>query len=250
MNLNKLINYLELVLNNKNFQDYSLNGLQVENSGKIEKIYSAVDANAFTIEKCSFGSMLIVHHGIFWGKNFPLTGANYKKIKMLINNDVALYATHLPLDAHPEIGNNALLLKIINASITGEFGKYNAMNIGFAGEFPSALTINEISFKLKNALNCNPVVLNFSGKKEIKSVCAVSGDPGMQILEEFSQSDIDLLITGESSHVLYNYCEDNRLDVILATHYATETLGIRALGNMIAGEFLLKHEFIEHNTGQ
>jgi dinuclear metal center YbgI/SA1388 family protein len=250
MQLLKVVNFLDSVLNNENFKDYSLNGLQVQNSGSVDKIIAAVDSNLFTINACPDNALLIVHHGLFWGKAFAIKDSNYSKIKALFDKNIALYASHLPLDAHPEIGNNALILKGINAQIVEEFGNYNGINIGFMGEFDKPVNLNKIAVDLQNLIKDKPLLLNFSLKDEIKTVCAVSGSPGMDILNEFLEKDYDLLITGEASHILYNFCEDNGINVICGNHYATETLGVDALGKLAAGEFLLDYNFIKHNTGQ
>lgn len=249
MQLFRLSNFLNSYLINENFSDYSLNGLQIQNNGQINKIYTAVDSNIYSINACSENSLLIVHHGLFWGKSFPITGANYKKINTLISKNIALYASHLPLDAHNEIGNNALLIKGLNAEITGEFGRYKSNSIGFTGELKKESTINKISTELALLIGRKPEVFSFSENRKINTICAVSGDPGLDILEEFAKSKIDLLVTGESSHILYNFAEDNELNIICGGHYATEALGVKALGKRVASEFLLENEFIEHPTG-
>ncbi len=250
MLLFKLVEYLNTYLEIENFKDYSLNGLQVENSGEIKKIYTAVDANLYTINQCEPDSILLVHHGLFWGKDFPITASNYKKIKTLISKNIALYASHLPLDAHKEVGNNASLLKLLNVKILEEFGNYHGIYIGYGGEFEEELSLYEITDRLEQELKHPVNLVNFSGVERIKSVCAVSGSPGMDILNEFYDTGYDLLVTGESSHIAHNYCEDNSLCVIFGTHYATETLGIRSLGEKLSNEFTIPNEFIRHDTGQ
>ena len=230
MQLYKLTNFLNNLLDNKQYKDDAINGLQVENNGLINKIFTAVDANLHTIRQCENNSLLIVHHGLFWGNQFPVTGVYYEKIKTLISANVALYASHLPLDAHAEVGNNIQLLRQMGAEITGSFGEYHGATIGFKGEFDDAIEISEAAQRLQRVIQADVRIFSFSAQKKIKKICAVSGDPGMKILEEYKNSGIDLMITGESSHILYNYMEDNQLNLLCGWHYATETLGVKALG--------------------
>jgi dinuclear metal center YbgI/SA1388 family protein len=249
MELFRLISFLDEKLCNENFKDYAINGLQVENNGKINKIYSAVDSNIATLKKCSKDSLLIVHHGLFWGKPFTITKSDYKKVEYLIKNNIALYASHLPLDANPDFGNNAMILNNMGAKIEESFGKYGIGNIGFRGSFEKPVNIQDVFNKFEKTLNRKPSPFLFSDTKEIKTVCAVSGGPGMDILNEFFESGIDLLLTGETSHILYNFAEDNGLNILCGGHYATEIFGVKELTNILSKEFSLKEEFIEHSTG-
>jgi len=249
MNLNKIINFLNSYLAIEKFKDYAVNGIQIENNGIIEKIYSAVDTNLFSIENCGLNSLLLTHHGLFWGKPVTITGLYYNKFKLFISKNVALYSCHLPLDAHPEIGNNLLLMKELSISKTGEFGLSNSNYIGLKGEFLERISINELVQKFSSIFSVKPVVLSFGKQEELKTVCVVSGSPGRDISDEFLKSGIDILITGEANHELYNFAEDNSLNILCGGHYVTEILGIKALGELVSKEFFLPFEFISHPTG-
>ncbi|MEI6509411.1 MAG: Nif3-like dinuclear metal center hexameric protein [bacterium] len=240
----ELIAFLNDYLKVKEISDDSLNGLQVEGPEEIEKIATAVDAGLSSFQAAVEGEaqLLLVHHGLFWGSSFALTGVYYQRIRLLVENRLGLYACHLPLDMHPEVGNNALLARLLKLEDLVPFGEYHGKTIGFAGRLPVARPLPELATELADQLQAEVQTLDF-GAQEIRTIALVSGAGGHvmdQGLERY-----DLLLTGETSHATYRLAEDARQSVLFASHYATETLGIRALGDMLAERFSLRHAFLD-----
>ncbi|MGB9553016.1 MAG: Nif3-like dinuclear metal center hexameric protein, partial [bacterium] len=183
-----------------------------------------------------------VHHGLFWGKSFPLVGVDFSRMEALMKNGVGLYACHLPLDAHPEVGNNALLARMLNLEKIEPFGLYKGVRIGCAGFLPRPLTLNEIKETLREKLNQEVEAWDF-GKKEIQSVAIVSGEAGSIMKEGVGK--FDLLITGGAELSLFRLVEDASQSILFAGHYATETVGVRALGELLSSKFSLRHIFLD-----
>lgn len=242
--LKDLVNFLDEYLKIKDFSDESLNGLQVEGSEEIEIIATGVDASYRTFKKAkdTGAHLLLVHHGLFWGKPFPLIGVDFSRVEILIKTGIALYACHLPLDAHPEVGNNSVLSRMLGLSDLEPFGFYHGSPIGFAGKFPKPLTLEEIKDILEEKLGQRVQSWDF-GKKVIKTVAIVSGDAG-SIMKE-GLGNFDLLLTGGYGLSLFRLAEDASQSIIFAGHYATETVGIRTLGELLSEKFSLKHTFLD-----
>ncbi|MEI6308080.1 MAG: Nif3-like dinuclear metal center hexameric protein [bacterium] len=244
MKQKELITFLEDYLKVKEIADDSLNGLQVEGPEEIERIVTAVDAGISSFQAAveEGAQLLLVHHGLFWGTSFALTGVYYQRIRLLVENHVGLYACHLPLDMHPAVGNNALLARLLQLEELVPFGEYHGRTIGLAGRLPVARPLPELATFLADQLEGEVQALDF-GAQEIRTVALVSGAGGHvmdQGLERF-----DLLLTGESSHSTYRLAEDAHQSVLFAGHYATETLGIRTLGDLLAERFSLHHTFLD-----
>ena len=244
MKLEEIVQFLDDYLKVSEFQDDSWNGLQVEGPEEVEVIATAVDASFRTFERAREwrAQLLLVHHGLFWGKPFPLVGVDFSRIEALIKNGIGLYACHLPLDAHPEVGNNALLSGMLNLKNIEPFGYYKGTRIGCAGILPQPLTLDEIKENLEEKLKNKIEVWGF-GKKEIRSVAIISGEAGSIMKEGLGK--YDLLITGGAGLSLFRLVEDASQSILFAGHYATETLGIKALGELLASKFSLKHTFLD-----
>jgi len=247
MDLKKITNYLDEYLEVRDFSDVSANGLQVENSGKVEKIGLAVDAGLEVIEKAAAENcdLLIVHHGLFWGKQMLLQDSHYKRIRALICADTALYAAHLPLDAHPEVGNNAQIAKKIDLQQVEPFALYNGRNIGMMGKLKTKKPCEEaIKYFEAQIGRCNHV-LNF-GSKEILSVGVVSGSAtDADLFKEIKKLGIDILITGEPKYEAYYLAKEIGLNIFYGGHYTTETFGIKALGKLLEKELKIKTVFFD-----
>ena len=240
--------YLDDILNTKNIEDYSFNGLQLESENDIENVYCGVDASLDFFKKAKEpkNSLFITHHGIFWKDNNPsIKDSLYNKIKYLLDNNSSLYASHLPLDMHSKYGNNVSLLKFIGIKEDSfkPFGIYHGNYISYSGEFENSVEIEAISSKLKEIASDKIYSFPF-GKKSIKTVGVVSGG-GSFAGAECKNKNIDLFITGEGSHELYNYAKDSQLSVIFATHYATEIFGVMNLGKLINNKFGISFTFID-----
>jgi len=248
--LNDLVKYLDDYLAIGDIKDDSWNGLQVEGALDVKKVAAAVDAGVQTIEgaKEAGAQMLIVHHGLFWqGVNPAVKGMMSDRVRALFDNKISLYACHLPLDRHKEIGNNALLLKMLGVGITGEFSVRDGVNTSWQGERSDAVGINELVKILDKELLTASNVLPF-GKEEIKTVAVCSGGAGHEEVLEAIENKVDLYVTGEHKDI-YQLAKDGKLNVIQAGHNATETLGVKAVGELLKREFGLENEFVEAPTG-
>ncbi|AIU69393.1 hypothetical protein TEU_03000 [Thermococcus eurythermalis] len=249
MNRNELVSFLDDYLQVSAYPDKSSNGLQVEGKAEVERIAFAVDTTLKTIEGAVKGKadMMIVHHGMIWGGLNYITGIHYKRLKMLIENDLNLYVAHLPLDAHPEVGNNVGLLRLLDLEPKRPFGEYKSLSIGFYGEFEEPQPIEKVAQIIAEKLDTTVRTYEF-GKRVIKTVGAISG-AGAFALEEAYRKGIDLLITGEFGHADYLTALDLPQSVLVAGHYKTETLGVKALMKLIRERFGLDVFFIDEPTG-
>jgi len=230
--------------------DRSLNGIQVSKKNpEIVRAAFAVDACMEVFERASdWGADLIfVHHGIFWGKPVPLTGRHYKRISFLIEKDIALYAAHLPLDVHAEIGNNAGLAKAVGLQDLQPFGKYKGQMIGIKGAFSSSRTIEEIIVSLGLDTESCLGILPF-GKKNIHTAGVIAGGGAMEV-EEALEQDLDLYITGDVAHEVYHYCLEGGINMISCGHYNTETFGPRLMMEQVRKDTPLETMFIDIPTG-
>ncbi|WP_297479659.1 Nif3-like dinuclear metal center hexameric protein [Thermococcus sp.] len=249
MNRDELVAFLDEYLQISAYPDKSSNGLQVEGKKEVERVAFAVDTTLRTIERAVKGKadMLIVHHGMIWGGLNYITGINYKRLKALIENGLNLYVAHLPLDAHPEVGNNVELLRLLGLEPKGPFGDYRGLSIGFWGEFERPEPIEKIAQIIAEKLDTTVKTYEF-GKRKVKTVGAVSG-AGAFALEEAYRKGIDLLITGEFGHADYLTAVDLPQSVLVAGHYKTETLGVKALMKLLKERFGLSSFFIDEPTG-
>ncbi len=248
----ELCQELDFLLEPGKFHDSSINGVQVEAPGDQETtlIATPVDAGESVIEAAiSHGAqLLIVHHGLFWGKEHPVTGALSRKLALLLKNGCTLYTSHLPLDAHLIYGNNALLAKHFGVTEVKPFGEYRGAKIGIHGKFSSSVTINDIKLKAESLIgSSNNLILPF-GPNVIGEVAIISGS-GTDWLREAALSGIDTFITGEPKQSAYHEAKELGVNLICAGHYATETLGVRALGDELSKRHNIKHHFINEPTG-
>ncbi|MBX9742571.1 MAG: Nif3-like dinuclear metal center hexameric protein [Chthoniobacterales bacterium] len=250
MQLTPLVNYLDSFLNVASIKDYpeAHNGLQLANDGQVTRIAVAVDACAAVIEKAveQQASLLLVHHGLFWGGLRPLTGSYYQKIKCAINHNLAIYSAHLPLDLHPEVGNNALLARALGLLDLKPALKVQDQRIGYVGHCdPIARTL--FLEKLSQILE-GPVHLAPGGPDQIKNVVVVSGGAG-NLVASVPPEEVDTFVTGEGTHWTYQEAEERGINLIYGGHYATETFGVKALGALLEKEFNLPWSFLDHPTG-
>jgi len=231
-------------------KDDSLNGIQVSRSPEsIKKIAFAVDACAETIRRSeeSGANALFVHHGLFWGEPLRIEGALLERLKMLLRSNMALYACHLPLDMHPEVGNNAVLANLLSLDERLPFGEYHGTSIGVSGTLKTPLSIPEILMRILPD-NSEPLAVIAAGKEKVRSVAIVSGGAPFEVFQTFGKG-IDLFITGEPSHSIYHHVVENKLDFIAAGHYATEIWGVKAVAEKLAREKGIETVFIDLPTG-
>lgn len=246
--LNELVKFLDQYLESDKFDEW--NGLQIEGKNEVKKIVFAVDASVDTFREAikNGADLVVVHHGLFWKTANPsYVGFNKERIDLLRENGISLYASHLPLDRHRETGNNAGLLKLLDAKITEEFFKYGDSNIGWIGECRKPITIKQATEKLKIELGAKCTVLPF-GKEKIKTVAVCSGGGGFGHFFEAFNKKVDLYLGGEAIDV-YSLAKDAKFNVIFAGHHATETTGVKALSKIIKNKFKVETVFVDIPTG-
>jgi len=245
MKLNTIVNFLNEELKVDEFKnlDISMNGLQVENLGQsVEKICFAVDACADTIEQAveEGADLLVVHHGLFWGKPIPLVRSHYNRIKALLDGNLALYACHLPLDAHPKYGNNVQIARALGLFEIKPF----LNNIGCKGILEEDMSCTQIARIISGqSSGLAECILPF-GTENIKTVGICSGAASMDVGEAIKVG-LDAYITGDCRHEIYHTCKEEQMNLISLGHYCTETFGVKALKQLIETEFKTETSFID-----
>ena len=231
--------------------DASNNGLQVEGRDEVRKAVFAVDGSLrlFELAAEKGADLVFVHHGLSWGAEpRRLTGIVARRYRELFRHDLSLYAAHLPLDAAPGFGNNAVLSRMIGLEKKEPFFNYHGVDIGFIGTLSGIKTTSELKKTCDAALGGDAALLG-DAAKPCRKVAVVSGGGGLESLEEAIARDADLLVTGELSHVMYHYALESGVAVLALGHYLSETTGPRALMELAAKELKLETEFIDLPTG-
>jgi dinuclear metal center YbgI/SA1388 family protein len=230
--------------------DAALNGLQVANSrGTVEKAAFAVDACLESIRLAAEwkADLLFVHHGLFWGRPLAVTGGHYLRLRAMIEADLALYAVHLPLDMHPELGNNAGLARRLALRGLEPFGEYRGTKIGFKGTLPEPMRLEQIVRKCCGGAEQGIRVLPF-GPESVRTVGIVSGGAAEEALQAIEER-LDLFITGEADHTIYHHCLEGGINVVFGGHYLTETAGVSLLGEKLGKETDVQTRFFDIPTG-
>lgn len=230
--------------------DDSLNGLQVGRSKEpVRKVAFAVDACAETIRRArdAGAQALFVHHGLFWGKPVAVRGALRERLAELISSDMALYACHLPLDAHPELGNNAVLARMLGLRDVEPFGEYHGVKIGLKGRLDPAISLDEAVRRVLPAGDAPRSLLPF-GPKTVSRAAIVSGGAAFEALQAIAEG-LHLYVTGEPSHSVYHEVMEAGVHFVAAGHYATEVHGVKAVAERAAIDLGLQTVFIEYPTG-
>jgi dinuclear metal center YbgI/SA1388 family protein len=247
--LNEIVKYCDSYLRIREIQDYenALNGLQLENSGGVRKIAAAVDVSTRALResvKCG-ADLLIIHHGMFWPGLRPVTKALHRQLKFALDNGVAIYSAHLPLDLHPEVGNNVLLMRTLGFEESEAFFEEKGSLLGRRAL--DDLPLDELTRRLEKAV-AGPVKTIAFGSKTAGSVGVISGGAGGEI-ERVAAEGIETFITGEAPHWAAIAAEELGINLLLAGHYATETFGVKALAVHLAEKFRLDWQFISLPTG-
>lgn len=249
MRLDDLVRYLDGYLRTSEVADdaHALNGLQVENAGEVHNVAVAVDACQAVIDQAAErgADLLIVHHGLFWGGLEPLVGRPYRRVSALMRHGMALYSAHLPLDRHPEVGNNVVLARRLGLEVRGWFGEYRGAPIGTWGELD--LPREALCARLGEVLGV-PVRMIAGGPEQVRRVGIITGSAGSMI-PQARAAGLDSFVTGEGQHWTYFDAEELGVNAFYAGHYATETLGVKALAEHIAERFQLPWSFVDHPTG-
>ena len=247
--LNQLVEFLDRELKTATISDYSgaMNGLQLANGGPVTRIVAAVDASLAVIEAVAAGgpALLIVHHGMFWQGAQPLTGAFYRKIKTAMDAGLAIYSSHLPLDVHPEYGNNILLARAIGLQNMTPFFEQNGLLIGINGNWHG--TRNQLAATLRDCLQGDVHVCP-GGPDVVARVGIITGGAGSEVSKVFSMG-LDSFVTGEGPHWSYPLAEELGLNVFYGGHYATETFGVKAISEALSKQFGIPWSFYDRPTG-
>lgn len=247
--LSRVTSYLDAELNLAAFpEDSSPNGLQIEGAPRIRKAGVAVDA-CEAVFRSAIGQridFLFVHHGLIWGSLKAVTGVMKKRIAVLLEHGISLYACHLPLDGHPRLGNNARLMRMLSIRKKGAFGSYHGSTIGFWGEMQRPVPFETFCRAVDRKLHTASVAVGSS--PTVKRVGIISGG-GWFGINEAERFGIDTFLTGEPSHSAYHLARETGVNLIFAGHYATETPGVLAVGSLLRKKFAIETVFIDHPTG-
>lgn len=231
----------------------ALNGVQVEIEAPIACVAAAVDARERTIRACADAgaNLLLVHHGLFWSGVQPLRGAFLRRIRLLLEHDIAVYSAHLPLDLHPDMGNNALLARELDLIPSAGFARYKTVDIGVAGDsdVPTADLVARATRFARSHGHEVRTAGTVSGKMTRRWAICTGAGAGQDTLREAVATGIDTLIVGEGPHWTAIDAEEAGLTIIYAGHYATETLGVRALAAYVSDAFGLPWIFLDAPTG-
>ena len=249
VSLPAVVAYCDRFLRTTEIKDYdgAANGLQVENLGSVTRIAAAVDASLATIRRTIAlrADLLIVHHGLFWTPSHPWTGKRYEILRLLLDNNLAVYSSHLPLDAHPRFGNNAQLCAALGFKLLKPFFRYKDQFIGF--QFKTKIPRTELAQRLSQAVG-NSIKVIPGGPITCERIGVVSGGAGDK-LKEAAGEGIDTFVTGEGPHWTFAQAEELGINVLYGGHYATETFGVKALAAELARRFKVSWTFIDYPTG-
>ena len=252
--ITEIASHLDELLHTAEISDYSnaLNGIQVETDAEITKVAAAVDARERTITDAidAGANLLVVRHGMFSGGLQPLRGPNLRRVRSLITSGLALYSSHLPLDAHPELGNNVLLARELGLTPTSGFARYKTIDIGVAGEseVPTAQLIERADALARlHGGSVRHTAAPHSRVTRRWAICTGAG-ASRDTLDEAAARGLDTLIVGEGPHWTAVDAEELGITVIYAGHYATETLGVRALAEYVSNRYDIPWTFVEAPT--
>jgi dinuclear metal center YbgI/SA1388 family protein len=256
--LQRIVEYLDRYLQISEVPDEpnAVNGLQVQNgSGSINRIVAAVDASLATIQGVTTGAaaappdhpFLLVHHGLFWEGNIPLTDRRYLRVKELFAHDIALYSAHIPLDRHPEVGNNAVLARTLGLGTVESFDTYRGVSLGVCGSLPTPMAREDFVALVEQLLGTHARLIP-GGPPRVHRIGIITGAAGGRIAAA-RNAGLDTYLTGEGAHHTFFDAMELGVNVIYAGHYATETVGVKALAAQLGESFALPWEFHDHPTG-
>lgn len=254
VSLAKIIAHADALLRPDQFSDYpgAVNGLQMENRGTVTRLAAAVDSSAAVLQKvvASGADLLLVHHGMFWNTTVPWTGRRAEQLRLLVERNLAVYAMHLPLDAHPRLGNAAQLAQALGFRNLRPFfhdPKHPRQAVGWQTTLVRPVAREVLQQRLAKVLS-RPVTLLAGGAPMCRRIGICTGGAGSQ-LALARQEGVDAFITGEGPHWSHALAEDLGLNAFYGGHYATETFGVKALAQELARKFKLPWEFVDHPSG-
>ena len=227
--------------------DGAANGLQVENSGAVTRLAATVDASLATVKMAvaAKADLLLVHHGLFWSKSHPWTGRRHELLRLLVENNLAVYSSHLPLDAHPRLGNNAQLAAALGLTNLKPFFASHGQPIGW--QTRRKISRAELAKILECVTGAKPRLIP-GGREMCGRIGIVTGGAGGDLASAAAEG-VDTFITGEGPHWTYALAEELGVNVLYGGHYATETFGVKALAAELAKKFNLPWTFLDHPTG-
>ncbi len=232
-------------LNIGRINDYCPNGLQVEGRPQVRRIVSGVTASQELIDAAveAGADVLLVHHGYFWkGENPCVVGMKQRRLKTLLANDISLLAYHLPLDLHPEVGNNVQLAAQLDITVEGALEPDNPRTVGLLGSLAQAMSARDFARRVQETLGREPLLID-SGQM-IRRIGWCTGG-GQGYIDQAIAAGVDLYLTGEASEQTFHSARENAISFIAAGHHATERYGVQALGDYLARHFALEHLFID-----
>ncbi|MEX0619193.1 MAG: Nif3-like dinuclear metal center hexameric protein [Pseudohongiellaceae bacterium] len=244
--LNDLDLALRQLLRPEQFNDYCPNGLQVEGNPRVTRVVTGVTACQALIEKTAEAGaeLILVHHGYFWrGEDPAVRGMKRARLKALLDNDISLIAYHLPLDAHPEFGNNAQLGKLLEIEPTGDLGKINKNSIGLVGKLAEPVECSEFARTLREKLGREPLVIA-GNERPVHTIAWCTG-AAQGFIEQAIDAGVDAYLTGEVSEQTVHSAREAGIHFFSAGHHATERYGVQALGAFLKREFSIEHQFID-----
>jgi dinuclear metal center YbgI/SA1388 family protein len=249
VSLMAVVRYCDRALRTDRIRDYegAVNGLQVENRGSVTRIAAAVDASLATarLAIAAKADLLLVHHGLFWGPTHPWTGKRYELLRLLVRNSVAVYSSHLPLDAHPKVGNNARLCAALGLRRWRPFFMSHGQPIGF--QSAARMPRRQLAQRLQRATGSQPLLIP-GGPEICRRIGVVTGGAGGE-LKQAALEGVDTFVTGEGPHWTYALAEELGINVLYGGHYATETFGVKALAADVSRKFEVPWSFVDHPTG-
>jgi dinuclear metal center YbgI/SA1388 family protein len=247
--LEQIVAYCDRQLGTAGFQDYegAANGLQAENGGRIARLAAAVDASLATVRLAiaARANLLIVHHGLFWDGGHPWTGPRYEMLRLLQHHDLAVYSSHLPLDCHPRLGNNARLCAALRFGRPEPFFFHRGRHLGL--QIHLRISREALRDRVARAVGRPPHLLA-CGPSRCRRIGVLSGGGGGD-LKLAAAEGIDTFITGEGPHWTFALAGDLGVNVLYAGHYATETFGVKALAARLSGRFHIPWVFLDHPSG-
>ena len=245
--LDNILAHLDELLSPASFEDYGPNGLQVPGPQEVRTVVTGVSASAELFERAAElgADLVVVHHGLFWtGAPLALSSSAKRRLQLLFDHDMALAAYHLPLDGHPDVGNNALLAAGLGCETHEPFAFHRGSAIGVAAHFPGdGVPAAELVERVQRLTGREPLVF-LDGPERVRSIAIVSG-AGADYLADAVAAGHDAFLTGEPAERVMTHAREEQIHFIAAGHYATETFGVRRLGDLLAERFEIRHEFVE-----
>jgi len=242
-----VLNHLDELLQPARFSDFAPNGLQVPGPEQLRAVVTGVSASAELFERAAErgADLIVVHHGLFWnGAPLALTPAAKRRLQLLFDHDMALAAYHLPLDGHPQVGNNALLAAGLGCVDPGPFALHEGVAIGVRARFEGdGIAPQELVARVRELTGRTPLAF-LDGPARVRTIGIVSGG-GAGYLGDATQAGLDAFLTGEPAERVMVHAREEQIHFVAAGHYATETFGVRRLGDLLAERFAVEHAFID-----